>query len=139
VSERSGVEIEGRFKVNEQIDLSGQFSAVTSEGPTGLDEVRVPRNTGAISLSYQPDTFKGARLGVSLDYVGSQYDTDFSVFPAEQVKLDSYTLLGTSLEIPVSDNLAFTLRGENILNEEVVDVLGYTNTGAGVFLGVKVK
>jgi vitamin B12 transporter len=137
-SERSGVELAARWQALESLALSGQATFFDSQDDAGADEVRVPEATASVALDWQaaPD---GLRIGAALDYVGEQGDMNFGPFPAEAVTLDAYTLASLTAEYPLTERIAVTLRGENIFDEEVSDVFGYRNPGAGVFVGLKLR
>jgi len=57
-----------------------------------------------------------ASAAIALDYVGAQDDFNFGTFPATRVELDPYALLSATLEYPVAQGLALTLRGDNLKN-----------------------
>lgn len=137
-SERSGVELAARWQAAESFALSGQATFFDSQDFGGADEVRVPEATASLAADWRvnPDGF---RIGAALDYVGEQGDFNFGPFPAQAVSLDAYTLVSLTAEYPVTERLAITLRGENVFDEEVADVFGYRNTGAGVFVGLKLR
>ena len=133
-SERSGVEAALRWTISDELDLSGAVSNITSQSDAGTDEIRVPEWTGSVGLNWMRDDM---RFGVAADYVGEQGDTDFGTFQA--VDLDPYWLVSATAELPVSERLSLTLRGENLLDEEITDVFGYNSRGAGVFIGLKLR
>jgi vitamin B12 transporter len=137
-SERSGVELAGRWQALVNLSLAGQATLFDSQDDTGADEIRVPQITASLSADWQvqPD---GLRIGLALDHVGEQGDFDFGPFPSRLVALDAYTLATLTAEYPVTERLAVTLRGENLLDETATDVFGYTAPGAGVFVGLKLR
>ncbi len=137
-SARSGVELAGRWQVQGNLSFSGQATFFDSQDDTGADEVRVPDSTASLSADWQvrPD---GLRLGVALDHVGEQGDFDFGPFPSRLVALEAYTLASLTAEYPLTERLAITLRGENLLDETATDVFGYNGPGAGVFVGLKLR
>ena len=137
-SERSGVEVGARWAISEALELNGQATFIDSENDTGEDEIRVPSTTASIGLNWRPSV-EGARFGVALDYVGEQDDFDFGAFPARRVRLDAYTLVSASAEYPLSDRVSLTLRGENLLDQDAVDVFGYTAPGAAAFIGLRLR
>ncbi|MEM5516964.1 TonB-dependent receptor [Henriciella sp. AS95] len=137
-SERSGVEAAFRTDLSKTVNLSAQLTNTQSEDDTGADEIRVPEWTGSLAVSWQPNE-NGARYGAALDYVGEQDDFNFGVFPTERVTLDAYTLFSATAEIPLNDRIALTLRGQNLLDEDAVDVLGYASPGAAGFIGLKLR
>ncbi len=137
-SERSGVELSGRWQALSNLTLTGQATVFNSQTDAGADEIRVPELTASLGADWQvqPD---GLRLGLALDHVGEQGDFDFGFFPSPLVALDAYTLASLTAEYPVTDRIAVTLRGENLLDETAVDVFGYNGPGAGAFVGLKLK
>lgn len=137
-SERSGVELAGRWQARPNFVLSGQASFFDSQDDTGADEIRVPEMTASLAADWllRED---GLRAGLAIDHVGEQGDFDFGPFPARLVALDAYTLVALTAEYPVTDRVAVTLRGANLLDETAIDVFGYNGPGAGVFVGLKIK
>ena len=138
-SERSGVEAELNWQARENLSLGASLTNIQSTNETGADEIRVPEWTGSVSLDWRSLQKPGLRLGLGLDYVGEQLDTDFGSFPFTNVTLDPYWLASASLDYPLSERLALTLRGENLFDETVTDVLGFNGPGAGVFIGVRIR
>ena len=137
-SERSGVELAGRWQALANLSLAGQATLFDSQDDTGADEIRVPQITASVSAHWQVQP-GGLRIGLALDHVGEQGDFDFGPFPSRLVELDAYTLATLTAEYPLTERLALTLRGENILGETATDVFGYNGPGAGVFLGLKLR
>lgn len=137
-SERRGVELEGRWHVTTDLSVQGALSSTESKNDQGEDEIRVPETTGSLSLSWQSPKREGFVLAAALDWVGEQDDFDFGSFPSRRVTLDAYTLLSATSRYPLSPSVDLTLRGENLLDEEVEDVFGYAQTSRGIFVGLKV-
>lgn len=138
-SERSGVEVAVRWAVSDRLSVSGQASFIDSSADDGADEIRVPDETASLSIDYRPDFKNGSRIGLAFDLVGEQEDFDFGAFPARRVTLDSYVLTSASAEYPLNERFSLTLRGENLFDEEAIDVFGFSSAGAGVFVGLKVR
>lgn len=136
-SERSGVEASAAWQASENIRILGAVTNTTSENEAGADEIRVPEWTGSFSLDWQSLDKDGFRAGIAADYVGEQLDTDFGTF--QTVELDAYWLVSATAEYPITDRLAITLRGENLLDETVTDVFGFNGPGAGLFIGLKLR
>ncbi|MEQ9315756.1 MAG: TonB-dependent receptor, partial [Henriciella sp.] len=137
-SERSGLEAAFETELKKRLNLRAQVTGFFSEDDTGADEIRVPAVTASLSVSWQPEK-DGARYGAALDYVGEQDDFDFGSFPSRRVALDAYTLLSASAEWPLNDRVSLTVRGENLFDEEAVDVFGYASPGAAGFVGLKLR
>ncbi len=137
-SERSGLELGLRWPVTGALTLAAQATVIDSTSDDGSEEIRVPSQTASLSIDYRPAAWRGGRAGLAFDYVGEQDDFDFGAFPARRVTLDRYVLASASAEVPLSDALALTLRGENLFDETVTDVFGFNGPGAGVFIGLRV-
>lgn len=136
-STRKGVEAAGDWALSEAFSLFAAATYTESENDGGQDEIRVPGLTGSVSASWTSQSRDGLTAGLALDYVGEQDDTDFGTF--QTVTLDDYVLVSATAAVPITDRLALTLRGENLLDEQVMDVFGASQRGAGVFVGVRVK
>ncbi|MBU4569640.1 MAG: TonB-dependent receptor, partial [Alphaproteobacteria bacterium] len=137
-SERSGVEVSGRWQATPRVSVSGQATVFASRDDAGADEIRVPELTASLSADWLVRE-EGLRLGAALDHVGEQGDFDFGPFPARRVALDAYTLASLTAAYPLTDRVSLTLRGENLLDETATDVFGYAGPGAGVFVGLKLQ
>jgi len=138
-SSRSGVEFALDWQIMDSLNLTTAFSDITSENDSGKDEIRVPDQTASLSLGWQSENIDGLRAGLAIDYVGEQKDKNFGTFPATDVDLDAYSLVSANVEIPVSDRLSVTLRGENLLDEKAQDIFGYHSTGIGGFVGLRLR
>ena len=121
--------------MTDQLRVSGQATWIDSDDEAGAAEIRVPDWTGSLSASWQSDA--GWRAGVALDLVGEQNDTDFGTFTT--VTLPTYALLSASLDVPVTERIAITFRGENLADSAAQDVFGFNRTGAAGFIGIRLR
>ena len=137
-SSREGIELAARWQINNTTSLSASFTDLSSDNDSNTDEIRVPEQTGSLALSWQSPDRDGLRAGLALDYVGAQ-DDFFFTFPARRVTLDSYTLFSATAEYPLAENVSLTIRGQNILDEEITDVFGFEQPGAQFFVGLRVQ
>jgi len=143
-STRGGVEFAAVWEPTSSLTMNGAASYIISEFEepgTGRvrDEIRVPTTTASLGASWTPEQWDGFRVSGALDYVGEQDDFNFGTFPAARATLDSYVLASASAEVPVTENIAITLRGENLFDEDATDVFGYAKPGAAVFVGLKIR
>ena len=136
-SERKGFELAAMWEATETLSINASASFIDSENDSGVDEIRVPGETASLSLAWRSPDKEGVRAGLAFDYVADQRDTDFGSF--QTVNLDAYTLVSASAEYPVSERISLTLRGENLLDEDAIDVIGFNKPGAGVFVGLKIR
>lgn len=136
-SQRQGIEFGANWQVTEQLRVTGQATWTDSDDNLGVDEIRVPDWTGSLSASWQSDA--GWRAGIGLDLVGEQNDTNFGTFPATPVELQTYALLSASLDVPVTDRMSITFRGENLADSAAQDIFGFNRTGAAGFIGIRLR
>ena len=135
-SERSGVEFTANWQVSDALTLDAMVTQVQSTNDSGTDEIRVPEWTGSVSGRWVSDF---GTFGLAADYVGEQLDTDFGSFPFQDVTLDSYTLVSATAEWPITDHLALTMRAENLLDADAVDVFGFASPGVAGFVGLRLR
>jgi vitamin B12 transporter len=133
-SRREGLEAAAGWQVNEGVRLAASFTSLSSTSADGRKEIRVPEETGSLSVSWIPSHREGLQVGLAADYVGQQPDIDFATFST--VELDAYWLVSATLEVPLRGGLALTLRGDNLMDAEATDVVGYRTAGRGVYLGL---
>ena len=138
-SSRSGIEFAVDWAVSNTVNITGTLSNISAEDDSGEDEIRRPETTGSIAANWQSSQKDGFRIGVAADYVGSQDDFNFGAFPAARVTLSDYVLLSANAEYPIANRVSVTLRGENLLDEQVQDIFSFNSTGAGVFIGFKIQ
>ena len=137
-SSRKGIETSATLQLSQNLQMSGGYTRLTSRNDLNELEIRVPRNTGSLSLSWQNLPKLNGRIGLAVDYVGKQNDLIFT-FPTQDVVLPAYTLVSATVDVPLSNTMSFTLRGENLLDQDVFDVFGYSQQGLGVFAGIKIR
>ncbi len=133
-SQREGVEFSTNWKISDMISLYGSATVLDTE-ENGVQELRRPEFQGSLTATVQP--VKALTLTGSIDHTGSQLDTDFSTF--QQVELDAFTLVGLNAAFDVNENVTLTLRGENLLDEDYEEVVGYRSQGRGVFGGLRLR
>lgn len=136
-SQREGIEFGANWQVTEQLRVTGQATWTDSDNNLGIGEIRIPDWTGSLSASWQSEA--GWRAGIGLDLVGEQNDTNFGTFPATPVELQTYALLSASLDVPVTDRMSITFRGENLADSAAQDIFGFNRTGAAGFIGIRLR
>ncbi len=137
-SRRQGVEIAGRAKLSENLNLTGAYTYTDSEDPDGQQEARRPRHTASLNLNYG-FLQQRAQLNLGVTYNGDQEDFDFTTIPSGRVTLDSYTLVNLGASYRFNDQLTFFGRVENLLDDSYQDVFGFDTPGIGAFVGLKAE
>ncbi len=140
-SERNGAEFYFDAQLNHRLDMRGAYTYTDSTVPNANDvqvrEIRRPKTVASLQFNYETLTGKG-NLHAAFNYVGEQIDSDFSSFPAREVKLDDYYLLNVSGSYNITDNFNLYARLNNLLDETYQDVYGYETLGQTIYAGLKV-
>ena len=81
----------------------------------------------------------GFELNGELLRYGESTDFDFFDSAAPIVVLDSYLLVNLGASLDLGERFTLSLRGENLLDEEYTQVVGFQVYGARAFLGIRVQ
>jgi vitamin B12 transporter len=139
ISHRSGIELEAGWQLAQALRVSANYSYLHATQPDEMgqqvEEIRRPKHSGGISFDGSSGRLT---YGGSLAYVGVHTDTDFNVFPAEDVRLGSYWLASARVAYALRPGFEVFVRGSNLLNQHYQDVLGYHTEGRGLFAGFKI-
>ncbi|NNJ88982.1 MAG: TonB-dependent receptor [Eudoraea sp.] len=128
-----GLEMELNWRPINSLNLEGNYSFTER---TGDNAIRIPKHKINTSIGYQfCDQLYAA---VNYSYTGSRLDTDFETFT--DVTLDPFGLLGFYLSYSLIPN-RFTvfLNGDNLLNNEFIEVLGFNTRGRNIRAGFTLK
>ena len=133
-SEREGVELSADWKAS---DILSAYASATFLDTTenGIEEIRRPDFQASATVTVKP--IEAVSLTASVDHTGSQLDTDFATFAP--VTLDAFTLVGLNAAFDVNENVTLTLRGDNLLDEDYEEVVGYSSQGRGVYGGLRLR
>jgi len=137
LSKRQGMELITLNQFNDAVSLNFSYTytdAVESDGNDRyVDEVRRPRHTGSLNLSWQvKDTL---HINTNAQYNGSQID---AVYPAN-VKLADYTLINLSANYKATQNLDIYIRFDNLFDESYEEVFSYQTLGFSANVGIRYK
>jgi vitamin B12 transporter len=100
--------------------------------------VRRPRHSGAASLNYRFYHGRG-NVNIHLTHTGRQDDDTFlpPFFARQRVSLASFTLVGVSGALDLTDNVSLFARAENIFDDDYQEVFGFNSAGAAVYAGLR--
>ncbi|MDB9738130.1 TonB-dependent receptor [Gammaproteobacteria bacterium] len=137
LSKRQGMELTTLNQFNDAVSLNFSYTytdAVESDGNYRyVDEVRRPRHTGSLNLSWQvKDTL---HINTNAQHNGSQIDV---VYP-ENVKLADYTLINLSANYKATQNLDIYIRFDNLFDESYEEVFSYQTLGFSANIGIRYK
>jgi vitamin B12 transporter len=96
--------------------------------------LRRPKDKFSASLLY-PFLRKG-NIRLSLIHIGEREDWDFSTWPETRVTLPDYTLFNSVISYNINQQIQFSLRMDNILNEKYEVIKGYGTPGFSVYGGI---
>lgn len=141
-SERSGVELDAHWNVNERFGLSASYTYTdsTEQNFSGEDvqELRRPRHAGSLSANFRSSN---ERIQATLiaDYGGTRDDIFFPPFPAppEIVTLQSYWLLDLTVQYQLTPSFGIFAKGTNLLDQDYEQVYGYQTLGRPGYLGIR--
>lgn len=133
-STREGVELEGRWNISKAINLMGSATFLKAS-ENGIKEIRRPEFLASATATWRASD--RLTLTGSIDHNGSQTDSDFATFLATNVTLSAYTLVGLNIAYKVNDIVTLTLRGDNLLDENYQEVVGYASQGRGIYGGLR--
>ncbi len=134
-SKRHGVELEISADLPFATIALG-LSYLDAEEPDGAREIRRPDWQGFATLRHATGPLTAE---VSAFYIDSQDDFDFGTFPADRVSLSAYTLLRAHVGYQLGERLHVAVRGENLLDEDYQDQLGYRSPGRALYFQLGVE
>jgi len=130
-SKREGVEFEARGSLGNTVDIRASATFLDAK-ENGISELRRPEFLASATATWTPIDLLSFTL--SADHTGSQIDTDFATF--NRVELKAFTLVGLNMRYSVNDVVTLSLRGENLLDENYQEVVGYASQGRGGYAGI---
>ncbi len=137
-SKRQGVEVSVGFEVLEDLFAKASYTYLDANEPSGLEEVRRPRHTASLNLTYGFNEGRG-NLFVDAVYNGRTQDLEFiSATPQTRVTLDEYFLVNVGADYQVTDNLQLFGRIENLLDQDYEEIFSFNTPGINAYAGLKV-
>lgn len=126
----SGVETEVAWDVNDFLHFNANYAFTERKGDNAI---RIPKHkvNAVLSATLAEGTF--ASLGYQ--YTGDRLDTDFGTY--SDVALEPYSLVDLSLSHQLlHQKLTLFFNVNNLLNEDYVEVIGYTTRGRNMSVGM---
>lgn len=128
-SESQGLELIAEVPLGARLFLDSNYTYVDTEAADGNPRSRQPRHLTNLALRYNPlET-----LALSLNWRAAHDRRE------GETELDDYQLVSASARYQVMDGIVVYLRGENILDEDYVEVPGYNTAGAAGYAGVELS
>lgn len=136
-SKRQGVELEGAWRPAQWLRLAANYSWLDADQPAlagPVREARRPKHSGSVTADGAVGKFS---YGLSMAHVGKRRDTDFDIWPAQDVSLSSYWLAGARIGYRVLPQLELHARVANAFDARYQDVVGYRTEGRSVLAGLR--
>jgi len=141
-AEAKGVEFYFTLKPVEEVFINGNFT-YTDAKDKSLNSpdrneplLRRPKVKTAFELNY---TFNDAsNINGEIIFAGERDDKDFSQFPAQRVKLKSYSIVNLSASYKILEFLQLYGRVENLFDTDYEEVLGYSTPRLSGYAGIKI-
>ncbi len=138
-STRRGVEVAGRAELAEGLGLTASYTWLDANqqqtaGTAVVREVRRPKHSGSIALSYSNSDFD---LSAAAAVTGARGDTDFARFVP--VILPAYTIVTLSGAWHLTPRIDLTARIENALDATQIDVFAYRGPGLAAHGGIRFR
>ena len=139
VSDRQGVEVALDLNATDDLSFNASYAYLDASDPDGLEEVRRPPHVASASITHQFHNDRGT-FTFGVDYNGEQEDLEF-IFatPETRVNLDAYFLGRVSAAYKINDNIEIFARGENIFDEDAVEVFGFASPGIAGYGGIRLS
>ncbi len=136
-SHRRGIEVTLTAYPTQAIDVRGNYTYVDSRDATDTVEVRRPHHSAGLDVTYRFLDDR-ARLNVGVSYNGEMEDFEFVPTTARtRVTLDAYTLVSVSGSYDISDNLQWSARIENVLDQSYQEIFSYNAPGITAYTGLR--
>lgn len=135
VTKSEGVELTAFARLTQTTIINAAYTYTNSIDPDGTRTIRQPQHSLVVGLTAQP--IDKLTVNVTGQYVADALDTDFGVFPEVKRAVDDYVLLSAKVGYEVMPGTIAYVRGENLLDQDYVTSLYYSNPGAAVYGGVQ--
>jgi len=137
LSKRQGIELSAFTKFSDALSLNTAYTYTDSVESNGdnvyIDEVRRPRHTASLNLSWQ--AMGNLHINTNAQYNGSQMDV---VYP-NNVCLADYMVVNLSANYGATEKLDIYLRFDNLLDEDYEEVFSYQTLGFSANLGLRFR
>lgn len=128
-----GVEIELSYYGLKHLSFNGNYAFTDVKDAVRL---RVPKQKINASIGY--DFSENTYASLSYQYLGKRPDLDFSSY--QNVNLDSFSLFDIYFSHRfLKQKLKVFISVTNVLNEDYVEILGFTTRGRNINLGLNIK
>jgi vitamin B12 transporter len=134
-SRSKGLEAEGDARLTESLRLKLAYAWTEAiDASTGVELLRVPRQSGAASLFWTEGRW-GAALAARME--SSQADVARNGFT--RVRRPGFAVADLSGSYRLSDQLTLTARVENLSDKRYEESFGFNESGRALYVGIRIK
>jgi len=137
-TESKGIELSVKAKPFSWLDLTASYTfSLAEDSLTHTELVRRARHIGSFNATAYPREDVAVNLGMLTN--GDQNDLDFGTFPATTRSLGGYTLVNLGVSWAVTPWATVFARGENLLDKQYQEVLGFGTLGRAGYAGARLS
>ncbi|NKQ41318.1 MAG: TonB-dependent receptor [Sulfurovum sp.] len=135
----TGVELNGEYSFGESGFVAGASLThmIDFQDDNGKDMQRIPKNSITVYLDYY--FAEDTHIGIVANYAGKRRDLDYSVFPATDTTLDSYTTADLTYSTKLSDNFKLSVAAKNIFDKKYETVKSYSTEGRSIYATIEYR
>ncbi|WP_299592662.1 TonB-dependent siderophore receptor [uncultured Microbulbifer sp.] len=127
-SQSRGVELIADAQITESLLLAANYTYTDTETADDTPRPRRPKQLANIGITYQPTSL----LSVAMNLRSSADGVDI-----DGSSMDDYQVLDASLRYQLNNATTIYFRGENLTDEDYVEVAGFNTAGAAGYAGVE--
>ncbi len=138
-SQARGVEISASAQLTPGFSSTLAYTFTDTEDSHGDELRRRPRHVASLGLNYR--FIERGQLQLTVRHHGSSVDTAFDAqtFETYLVPMDGYTVVNLAADYSLDKHWQFFGRVENLFDKQYEDVLGYSGTERGVYVGARYR
>ncbi len=132
-----GFELGLQYKLNEKLNLGGNFSFAEKDNPA--TRLRSPKQRANAFVEILP--FLNNRINISYEYISKRNDAyyDSNNYATKYVTLDAINLFNININQKIYKNIEAYLNIGNIFNTSYIDVIGFTTKPRNYSFGIEYK
>ncbi|MBK8964640.1 MAG: TonB-dependent receptor [Candidatus Competibacteraceae bacterium] len=138
-SRARGVEISASARLTPDLSSTLAYTFTDTEDTKGDELRRRPRHVASLGLNYR--FIDRGNLNLTVRHNGSFVDTAFDAqtFETHLAPMKSYTVVNLAADYRLDEQWQFFGRIDNVFDEKYEDVLGYSGTERGVYVGARYR
>ncbi|MFC3314372.1 TonB-dependent receptor plug domain-containing protein [Falsigemmobacter intermedius] len=135
-SDRQGVEVSGRWAMNQQLSFGANYTWLDATEWDGSPEIRRPKHELGLNATWvsQDDRLT---LNGNLRLVSGNWDKARLSTGTVTAKMPTYAVVNVAASYKLRDNLTLTGRVNNLFDKDYADAWDYKSPERNIWVGVK--